>query len=67
VLPFDSPVIACKFCPTKFKLKDPTKRLFKIDYTMILAVASIASVLVYSTDSAEPLYGMGNYHLASIT
>ena len=49
VLKADAPVVVCKFCPTKFKVQNPEKKLFDIDYTPILAVATINSVLIYST------------------
>lgn len=34
---------------------------------MIFAVATTNSVLIYSTDSMKPLYGMGNFHYAALT
>lgn len=34
---------------------------------MVFAVATSGSVLIYDTLSLTPLYGMGNYHYATIT
>ena len=34
---------------------------------MIFAVATCSAVLIYSTMSSRPLYGMGNYHYAALT
>lgn len=34
---------------------------------MVFAIATSNSVFVYNTLSTEPIYGMGNYHYATIT
>ena len=34
---------------------------------MVYAVATSSAVLIYSTEKAQPLYGMGNYHYAALT
>jgi chromatin assembly factor 1 subunit B len=34
---------------------------------MVFAIATTNSVLIYSTDSLKPLYGMGNFHFAALT
>jgi chromatin assembly factor 1 subunit B len=61
------PVLICKFCPLLFKKKNPEDGLFKQPYYMIFAIATTNSVLIYSTDSLKPLYGMGNFHFAALT
>jgi chromatin assembly factor 1 subunit B len=34
---------------------------------MVFAVATSSAVLIYSTEQAKPLFGMGNYHYAALT
>ena len=34
---------------------------------MVFAVGTSSSVLIYSTESVKPIYGIGNYHYAPIT
>jgi hypothetical protein len=34
---------------------------------MIFAIATAYSVIIYSTESLKPLYGMGNFHFAALT
>lgn len=34
---------------------------------MVFAVATSGSVLIYDTLTMNPIYGMGNYHYATIT
>lgn len=34
---------------------------------MVFAIATASSVLIYDTVSLTPIYGMGNYHYATIT
>lgn len=34
---------------------------------MVFAIATTNSVLIYSTESVKPLYGMGNFHYAALT
>lgn len=56
-----------KFCPVLFRKTNPEEGLFKQPYYMIFAIATTNSVLIYSTDSLKPLYGMGNFHYAALT
>lgn len=34
---------------------------------MVFAIATTGSVILYDTLTMEPIYGMGNYHYATIT
>ena len=34
---------------------------------MVFAIATSSSIIVYDTQSMNPLYAMGNYHYATIT
>eukprot|EP00798_Chlamydomonas_sp_ICE-L_P022059 gene22059-29124_t len=63
------PVVAVRFCPTLFTLKEdtPPGPLFKMNYRMIFAIATMDSVLVYDTQSLEPLLLVGGLHIAAIT
>jgi len=41
--------------------------MFQQNYYMIFAVATTSAVLLFSTEKLKPIYGMGNYHYASLT
>jgi len=61
------PALICKFCPKLFTKKNDKTGLFQQSYYMVYAVATSSAVLLFSTEQLKPLYGMGNYHHASLT
>eukprot|EP01090_Pellita_catalonica_P012787 TRINITY_DN2864_c0_g1_i1.p1 TRINITY_DN2864_c0_g1~~TRINITY_DN2864_c0_g1_i1.p1 ORF type:complete len:396 (+),score=38.22 TRINITY_DN2864_c0_g1_i1:45-1232(+) len=65
----DSPSIVVKFHPYKFQFKseDPQDKQFDMSHAMIYAVATLNSVLVYSTQNPVPLSRISDIHLAPIT
>lgn len=63
----NKPAICVKFCPKIFKLEDTKPKIFDLNYRMFFALATVDSVLVYHTDSIQPLFIVGNIHFACLT
>ena len=61
------PALVCKFCPMLFRKPQEKQGMFQQNYYMVFAIATTGSVILFDTLSLEPIYGMGNYHYATIT
>ncbi|PIN20606.1 Chromatin assembly complex 1 subunit B/CAC2 (contains WD40 repeats) [Handroanthus impetiginosus] len=62
------PVVAVRFCPTKFSLLGTnTSSSFKLPYRLIFAVATLNSLYIYDTESIQPIVIVAGVHYAAIT
>lgn len=63
------PAIAISFSPIIYEAStDPeTKPVFKLPYKMIFAIATQDSVIIYDTESLQPLGYVSNLHYSTIT
>ena len=61
---FKRPTVACRFSPIYYQSNG---NVFDFEYSMILAVASQDSVLVYDVQKQTPVFIFGNIHFATIT
>ena len=71
-LPTTKPAIAARFCRSAFAhdasaQEEATKGLFALPYRLLLAVASVDSVVVYDTGKPEPIAVIGGIHLAPLS
>jgi len=41
--------------------------MFKIDYVILFTIATIDTVIIYSTESLSPIIVAGNIHFASLS
>lgn len=61
-------VVAVRFCPVAFKLRGSNKdSSFDLPYRLVFAVATLNSLYIYDTESAEPVAVMAGLHYAAIT
>ena len=62
------PAVSVRFCPKLFK-KDPkiNASLFDVPYCMVFALATIDSVIIYSTQRLTPMFIVGNVHYAMLS
>ncbi|KAG9155082.1 hypothetical protein Leryth_011065 [Lithospermum erythrorhizon] len=63
------PVIAVRFCPLAFKLREskPSTTLFKLPYRFIFAVATLDSLYIYDTESVQPIAVVAGLHYEAVT
>ena len=68
------PTIAVRCCPVLFELRNTDKSnsenkkpVFKLPYRMVIAIASLDSVVLYDTQRALPFGFLSNMHYASLT
>jgi chromatin assembly factor 1 subunit B len=60
------PIIATKFNPNKYKLRDGPS-LLKLEYRYIYAVATQDSLVLYDTQQTEPIAFMSKLHYATLS
>lgn len=64
----NKPSTCVRFCPRLFrKKKDNQFSMLDIPYAVIFAIATTDTVMVYSTESLQPLAIIGNIHYAGLT
>ncbi|XP_075498381.1 chromatin assembly factor 1 subunit FAS2-like isoform X1 [Primulina tabacum] len=64
----NKPVVAVRFCPMTFKLRESkTSPFFQFPYRLIFAVATLNSLYLYDTESIQPLVIIAGVHYAAIT
>ncbi|TXG60425.1 hypothetical protein EZV62_014998 [Acer yangbiense] len=62
------PVIAVRFCPLTFSLREPNSAgFFKLPYRIVFAIATLNSLYIYDTESVPPIAIWAGLHYAAIT
>ncbi|KAK0605093.1 hypothetical protein LWI29_022662 [Acer saccharum] len=62
------PVIAVRFCPLTFSLREPNSAgFFKLPYRIVFAIATLNSLYIYDTESVPPIAILAGLHYAAIT
>ncbi|KAK3211690.1 hypothetical protein Dsin_016396 [Dipteronia sinensis] len=62
------PVIAVRFCPLAFSLREPNSAgFFKLPYRIVFAIATLNSLYIYDTESVPPIAILAGLHYAAIT
>ncbi|EFA78440.1 hypothetical protein PPL_09092 [Heterostelium album PN500] len=67
-LPSNKPSLTVKFNPIIYRLdKDKTSQLSDINYKMIFAIATSETIILYDTQSLQPILVISDIHYAPIT
>ncbi|KAL8143478.1 hypothetical protein V2J09_016510 [Rumex salicifolius] len=64
------PVVAVRFCPVAFSLRGSTtgsSGFFKLPYRLVFSLATLNSLYIYDTESANPIAILAGLHYAAIT
>lgn len=65
---FTKPTVAIKFSPIIYELdKECSRSIFDLPHKMLFAVATLDTVIVYTTQRIEPLGILKNLHYSTIT
>jgi len=63
----NKPAICARFIQKLYKLDTQKPKIFDLPYKMLFAIATVDSVLVYHTQSLQPVFIVGNIHFACLT
>lgn len=61
------PALVVSFNPNLYELSESSKSYLQLPYKLVFAIATSNEVLIYDTESAEPIAAIGNLHYTSLT